>query len=232
MTNPKVELREYLNKLIKRFLFISEMKEESENMTAWMTRPDGINALQEGASFFNLVQRSFDQTLLIELCKFIDEDEDKSLLDFLNKAKECAKPLEPTRYNLEEMKHEIISERSFCDIIDKQLEKVETHSKIIKNLKARRHKVLAHSDASFFNNPNNHYEKYPLLVDDINQLIETLETILNEQGVYLLKSDIDMKIKTTMGIDRVLEFMRAYYRIIQEDNESIKYRWDNYDKDK
>jgi hypothetical protein len=147
MTNPKVELQEYLNKLIHRFLFITQMNDELESMQTWLLRPDGINALEEGASFFNLVQRGFNQTILIELCKFIDDDEEKSLRDFLDKAKECAKPLEPTRLNFDEMKREIITPSDYCNIIDKHVNELEEHSIVIANLKARHDKALVHTDA-------------------------------------------------------------------------------------
>ena len=60
MTNPKVELRGYLRKLMHRFRFITQMDDELSIILTWLGRPDGINAIEEGASFFNLVQRSFN----------------------------------------------------------------------------------------------------------------------------------------------------------------------------
>jgi hypothetical protein len=40
-----------------------------------------------------------------------------------------------------------------------------------------------------------------------------------------------MKVYNAMGVDRVLEFVRAYFRIINEDGEALKYRWDDYKKE-
>ena len=39
-----------------------------------------------------------------------------------------------------------------------------------------------------------------------------------------------MQLYTTMGVDRVLEFIRAYCRILEEDSEALKYRWDDFVK--
>jgi hypothetical protein len=54
--------------------------------------------------------------------------------------------------------------------------------------------------------------------------------ILKEHWGYLFESDLDMQLYTTMGVDRVLEFIRAYCRILEEDSEALKYRWDDFVK--
>ena len=175
MTNPKVELRGYLRKLMHRFRFITQMDDELSIILTWLGRPDGINAIEEGASFFNLVQRSFNQNLLIELCKFIDDDEEKSLRDYLSKTKECAEPLELVGFNIDEMRREVVSRNEFENIINEHIRDLENHNRVISNLKARRDKALAHTDTSFFNNPKRHYETYPLMVEDISHLLETFK---------------------------------------------------------
>ncbi len=229
MTDPKTELREYLKKLIGRFVFITQMDDDLKTMQAWETRPAGINALVEGASFFNLVQKTFNQTLLIELCKFIDEDEEKSLRDLFIKCKICAKPLEPTSFKVIKGKiREVIPPDNYRVIVNNLIAKLDAHNEIIENLKTRRDKALAHTDASFFNNPDKHYETYPLMAADITQLLKTVDKILKEQALYLLEADYDFKLYTNSGVDRVLEFMRAYFTMIQENSELIKYRFDKY----
>jgi len=230
LTNPKKELREYLGKLINHFIFIKHIDDDLKLMLTWEKRPFGINVLVEGASFFNLVQRTFNQTFLIELCKFIDEDEQKSLRDFLNKSRENEKPLQATSIKIiaDAFNHKVIPPDEYVSIVNNQIVKLESHKAVIDNLKARRNKVLAHTDAAFFNNPDKHYEKYPLMTEDIDKLLKTTEEILFEQGLYLLGSDSDFALYTTSGVDRVLEFMRAYYIIIQENSDNIKYRFDEY----
>ena len=182
----KDELREYLGKLVNRFLFIRRLDGELKAMDKWLTnKPDGDKALNVGASFFNLVQRSFNLTLLLELCKFIDEDEEKSLRDWLVKAKDNAKPLAPTRYNDKTDKHELVKVKRYQAIVSKHLHELDALSEIITNLKARRDKSIAHTDSSFFNNPKNHFEKYPLMFGDIEKLLETISNILREQYVFI-----------------------------------------------
>ena len=148
MTNPKTELESYLHKLIERFVFIKRMNDELETITTWIVKPGGIDALEEGASFFSLFQRVSNQTLLIEICKFIDEDEEKSLIDYLEKGKENAKPLEPTSLITDGFPRRILTPEEFGKIIDEMIANLESHVKVIQNLKARRDKALAHTDSS------------------------------------------------------------------------------------
>lgn len=228
MTNPKTELRDYLGKLIERFIFIKHIWDDLKAFESWLQRPYGIDALEEGASFFNLVQRTCNQTLLIEICKFIDEDEEKSMIDFLNKCKENAKQLEPTSLITEGFPRKIISSEKFGTILDGMIAKLDAHEKVIQNLKARRDKALAHTDASFFNNPDQHFETYPLMVEDISKLLKTIEEILKRQALHLLQADYDFTLHTVRGVDRVLEFMRAYNKIVKEDPDKTRYRFDEY----
>ena len=231
MTNPKIELREYIRKLIDRFVFILDMDDELKNMQTWENRPDGHNALDEGFSFFNIVQRSFNQTLLIELCKFISDDEEKCLLDFLEKAKIHCKAVQPTKLETERMKREIITPMEYYKIIEKNITVLDSYSSVRNNLKARRDKALAHTDAAIFNNPEKHYEAYPLMAKEIDRLLKTIEEILKEHALYLLNAAYDLKLHTEFGVNRVLEFMRGYYRIVHEDSDALKYRWDDYKKE-
>ena len=238
MTNPEVELRDYLDTLIKRFfLYIVMLNDELKILNEWFVRkPEGLETLNIGASFFQLVQRSFRQTLLIELCKFIDSE--KSLKDFLTKARECAEPLKSSTYNIDTGKREIIPISDYIEIIDEHLTKLNSHGGTTSNLKSRRDKELAHTDSSFFNNPQKLLETYLLFDDDIDELLETISEILREHGVYLFGSDMDLKtVYTIYDIGRVLQFVRAFNRA-QKDKSleangiyASKYKWDDYKKD-
>ncbi len=230
----KDELREYLAKLINRFLFIRMLDNELKVMNEWSTnKPEGYLVLNIGASFFNLVQRSFNLTLLLELCKFIDEDEEKSLRDWLVKAKDSAKPLAPTKYNDKTDKHELVKVKKYQAIVSKHLHELDALSEIISNLKARRDKSIAHTDSSFFNNSKNHFEKYPLLIADIDKLLETISNILREQYVFMFGSDPDLsRVYSVNDLNRVLQFVRGFERA-QKDKELqkkgiyiMKYKWE------
>lgn len=232
MNDPKTELRKYLEKLIHQFLFIIRMDDELHVMQEWLTKPDGYATLEIGASFFNLVQRTFHQTMLIEICKFIDSREEISLRKWLILAKENADNLEPTKFNSETGIREIIAVDNYQNIVDSHTALLDTHDKIITNLKARRDKALAHTDEDFFNNPEDHFAKYPLIMEDISGLIKTINDILQEHGVYLFEKDIDMRVHTVNNLERVLQFTRGFERaqkdkkLHEKDIYIIKYKWD------
>lgn len=237
MNDPKTELRDYLDKLIHRFLFITRMDDELRVLQDWITKPDGYTTLEIGASFFNLVQRTFDQTLLVEICKFIDSREEISLYDWLKRTKEYVDQLEPTLYNGDKRIREIIPSEEYCKIIDAHLELLNSQNLVITNLKARRDKALAHTDEDFFNNPEDHFEKYPIISEDISGLINTINEILKNQGVYLFEADIDMRVHTVNNLERVLQFTRGFERA-QKDKKLqakgvyiMRYKWDNYTED-
>lgn len=232
MTDPKKELPIYLGKLIGWFVFIKYIFDERERFNLWMQKPEGVNAIDEGRSFFNLFQRISSHALLIELCKFIDEDEEKSLMDFLNKCKENATPLEPMSLLTDGLPKKIIPAEKFGVIIDEMIAKLNECDNVIQNLKTHRDKALAHTDASFFNDPDKHYETYPLPVKDVGELLNTANTILRKMALYLSQGDIDFTLHTVRGVDRVLEFMRAYNKLVGENGNNNKYRFDNYYKKK
>ena len=49
-----------------------------------------------------------------------------------------------------------------------------------------------------------------------------------KQTLYLLQSDYDFTLHTVRGINRVLEFMRAYNTIMKDEPEKTRYRFDKY----
>ena len=229
MTEPKKELPIYLEKLIGRFIFIKYIYDERENINRWLQRPEGSNAIEEGRSFFNLFQRISSQTLIIELCKFIDDDEKKSLVDFLNKCRKDAKQLESTLSKAQEgFPKKVILPDLYAGSIDKIFEKLNAHKKTIHSLKFQRDKALMHTDASFCNNPDRHFENYPLSSEDLSSLLSTIEKILEDQAIYFLQSVFDFTLDTGRGVDRVLEMMRACNKLESENGLNIMYRFDNY----
>lgn len=227
MTNPKQELRVYLHKLINHFVFIKRIVDDLETITIWTGKPGGIDGLEEGASFFNFFQRLSNQTLLIELFKFISEDEKKSLWDFLNMCKNYSHSLEPRALFTANPSKKNLTPEEFNEIIEEMFEKLNDHQEVIKKLKARRDKSLAHTDPSFFNNPKEHFEKYPIVFDELNKLLLTVENILEKLALHILEIHYDFKVNTITGLDRVIEFMRAYHKIMRDEPEKTKYRFDD-----
>jgi len=100
MTNPKKELRDYLKILIHRLLYIKGINKQLKLIKEWEI-PERVAALEIGSYFYKLVAFSFNRTLLIELCLLLDGREEKSIVDWLTKALEHSKAIEPTIFNAE-----------------------------------------------------------------------------------------------------------------------------------
>ncbi|MBK7103700.1 MAG: hypothetical protein IPH62_00235 [Ignavibacteriae bacterium] len=222
MLNPKVELREYLKKLIHRLLFIKGLNYQLELLKEWET-PNRMIALETGAYFFKLVSFSFNRTILIELCMLLDDRENKCLLDWLSKAKENSKVIEPTIYNSDTNKREIIKSEEYQKIVTEQSEIINSKKDIIERIKGRRDKALAHSDAKYFNDPNDLYIKFPLSNEEINDLLITITEILRIQYVYLFESDLEIKVYATSNIDTVLLNTRAFKRVWSDKRAKLLY---------
>ncbi|MEO8398489.1 MAG: hypothetical protein ABI550_01610, partial [Ignavibacteriaceae bacterium] len=212
MVNLKEVLREYLDKLVHRFLFIRRLDDELKIINKWLyQKPDGMETLNLSASFFTAAQRGLDQTLLIELCKFIDQDEKKSLNNWMIKAKEHVIPLEPTYYDRNSGKRLKMKKKDFVSLVDSQMTELRKQSKTIRNLKARRNKVLAYTDAAFFNDPRNLRIKYPLFTSDIDELLETVRGILRKFCVPMFEADYDLStVHTIYSLDTILTYARAF----------------------
>lgn len=222
MEDPSKQLREYLEKLIFRFLYVKSLDRQLKIIKEWET-PNRAEALNIGAYFFKLVIYSFARTILIELCKLVSEKEDKSLVDWLKKAKEHAASIDSTRHNpnYSETEREPIKPEEYVTIIEGQESQLAGQREVIDRIKTQRDKILAHSDAKYFNNPQEFYEQYPLSTEDIDGLMETVSDILSEQHLYLFQSDLlDMDISSASKVDVVLRFARAFSRA-RKDRELI-----------
>lgn len=212
MENPKEELRQYLNKLIHRLLYVKGLDNQLKLLKEWET-PRRIEAIEIGSYFFRLVGFSFYRTILIELCLLLDSREDKSIIDWLEKAKEHAKAIEPTIYNTDNERREIIDPEAYQKIITEHQNLIEEKKDIIKNIKSRRDTSLVHSDARYFNNPDDIYVNFPLSTDELQSVIETARHILRMQHVYLFESDLDIQVLATSNIDTILWHSRAFKRV-------------------
>lgn len=212
MTDPKNEIREYLQKLIHRLLYVKGLNKQLKLLKEWET-PERIIALELGSYFFKLVQFSFYRTLLIELCLLLDDREEKCIIDFLEKANEHAKVIEPKRFNTEKWKREMINTKEYQDIVCEQRKIINSKKEIINNIKGRRDTSLAHSDANFFNNPEDTYIKYPLSDENIEILIDLATEILRMQHVFLFDSDLDIQVHATSNIDTILWHTRGFNRV-------------------
>lgn len=228
-------MKEYLDKLIFRFLHIRSLYNQVKIIYSWET-PNRISALKSGAYFYELVLYSFNRTIVLELCKLTSKKEDKSLIDWFNKAKIHAESLEPSIYLPEKGTFEILQNDKYKSLIDDQLKELNNHRSTIDTLKNRRDKDIAHSDRTYFNDPHKLSTMFPLNDIDIQKLMETISSILQKQHTLILHSHLTMNISSIHNVDTILNATRAFNRVWKDKNltrdlgvKVIKYRKDDYD---
>jgi len=217
LKDPGNQLRDYLEKLIRRFLYVKSLDRQLKLINEWDT-PKRVEALNTGSTFFRLVTYTFARIILIELCKLVSDKEEKSLVDWLNKAKDHATSIEPTRYNPDysEREREPVKPEEYRRIISEQQAQLDANKNVINRIKAQRDKALAHSDAAYFNDPGTLYEHYPLSADDIDALMDTVSEILRTHHIHLLKADIDMEVHSLSNVDTILRLARAFSRAYKD----------------
>lgn len=231
MINPHEEIRDYLSRLINQLLYIQGLHEQLKIIEEWESQ-DKYESLDIGRYFFRLVAYSFNRTILIELSKLFSDKEQKSIIDFLKKAKENASSISPTTFDREKFQRVALKLCEYKCIIDEQMKKILSKEVAIRKIKAHRDKALAHSDAEFFLNPGKLNEKYPLEFKEVDELMEIAIEILRYQNVYLFESDLDIKVYSTSNVESVLQYVRAFKRILEDEiiggAKNLKYKWDSY----
>ncbi|MGD1045636.1 MAG: hypothetical protein ABR936_09965 [Bacteroidota bacterium] len=230
MKNPKEELSEYLNILIGRFFYIKNLDNQLKVLKDWES-PKRVEAIEVGSHLFGLLSYSFQRTILIELCILLSKREEKSLFDFLLKSEENANAIIP-QMDIQLRDNPNISVNQYKPLIQEHKKQLDEKSDIIKRIEARRDKNLAHADATFFNNPNDIYQRYPIDINEIDELMEIISNILKAHHIYLFGVDMDMEFRTSSGTEAILIYIRAYKRIWEDDrlkhiNSSI-YSQDDY----
>ena len=220
MTDPNVQLREYLDKLIHRFLNIKSMSQQLKAILAWQS-PTRIETLKRGYYFFGLATYSLSRIVFTELSMLLSPKEERSLLDWLKKAREHAPKLKPTRYNPKRREHELIEVEQYRSLIDGQMADLDVREDIIKRMKARRDKAIAHMDKKYFDDPQALFQDYPLTDSELDDLMELAGGILRKHYSYLFQADIRMEVISVHTVDAVLGYTRAFMRA-HRDLELIK----------
>ena len=233
MKNPYDKLRTYLDKLIHRYLNIKSLDQQLKSIYEWNT-PARIEALILGAHFFRVVDYSLSRIIFLELSMFLSEKEDRSLRDWLNKAKEHAASMNPTRFNKTEREYEPIKPEKYRHIIDCQIAQLQARQDVIDRIKERRDKAIVHLDKKYFNDSQALDTNYPLNADDIDDLMEVVSCILRKHYSCLFKGNMSMEVGSVQDIDTVLQYARAWMRVRRDFNliekgfKPVEYEQDNY----
>jgi len=164
MKNPEKNLKDYLNKLIDLYATTTLYKKQLNIIDQWKT-PNRIDTLNKGATFFDLVTKSFTRTFLIELCILVSPKEKYNIHKWLEKVKIHASSLKPTRANKNNesnTKRIQIKKKEYLEIVDEHLTALSAHNETIEKLTSLREKIFTHYDPDYFNDPEKVYKKYSL----------------------------------------------------------------------
>jgi len=221
VNNPKEKLRGYLDQIIHRFLNTKSIFHELKRINSWST-PERIETLNQGFHFFQLSTYSMTRIYFVELAAILSEREERSLIDWLNKAREHAKSISPTRYNPDyEDEREPIKAEEYQSIIDQNQIELASHKIVISRIKAWRDKLIVHFDKKYFDDPSAIYQGYQINNTEIDQLLKSISKILHEHYLYLFKADLRMEILSVANLDSILSYVRAFHRI-RNDRDLIK----------
>lgn len=221
MQNPHDELRSYFDKLIYRYLNINSLRQQLNSISEWTTNTkslDNIEAFNLGHYFFQLANYSISRIALVELSMFLSEKEDRSLLDWLYKAKEHAGSMKPTRYNATDSRLEPIETGDYRTMIDHQITELHSQGSVIDRIKAHRDKAIAHMDRKYFDDTESIERDYPLTEPEIDDLMDRVSCILRKHHNCLLQADVSLEVQSIHNVGKLLEYARAWMRVRRDPN--------------
>lgn len=211
MNNPDVELRDYLKLLIGRVLAIKSTSQELRSSLEWR-KGEKLETYRLGSYFLDLAAYSMSRTMLVELAAMLSSTEDRSLVDFLIKAREHAKQLNPTRENRTTKQRETVAVVEFQSIIDDQLEALRQLDPIVNRIKARRGKSIVHFEKRYFDDSKQLYADFPLDNSDIDSVLETIDIVFKSHHSLLLAAGISMNVVSVHTLKTLLKYARAFQR--------------------
>lgn len=212
MKSPETIMREYLKKLLTRYFHISSMQRQLSDLERWRTG-ERRKALVRGASFFNWASYALSRTMLVELSALLSPEADRSLIDWLGKAKMHANAIKPTRYNANcADERERISKDDYSKIVEGHLDRFAQQQDTIDQIKAHRDKSIAHFDKPYFDSPERIQQDYPLSKKEVQVLLDSACDVIKEHYGYLFESDMDMEVHTAHTLDAVLEYTLGFIR--------------------
>ena len=215
MKDPHDALRCYFEKLIYRYLNINSLRQQIHSISEWTTNaesPDNIEAFNLGHYFFQLATYSVSRIVLVELSMFLSEKEERSLLDWLYKAKEHAGSMKPTRYNADLRRQEPMKIEEYRSLIDDQIAQLHANKKVIDKIKAHRDKAIVHLDKKYFDSAESIDRIYPLGDKDIDVLMDTVSGVLRKHYRCLLGASVNLEVKGVWNVETVLTYARAWMR--------------------
>lgn len=212
MNDPYNTMRGYFDNLVNRYQMMESLLKQTTILSQWRNSPH-IEALHLGWHFYTLVSFSFARTVLVEICNFVSEKEERSLVDWLNKAAVHAKAIKPTKYipNSIGGDREPVSIGEYRTNITEQLGQLGQHSVIFNRLRIHRDKAIAHADSCVFDNPKKHYKEYPLNIEELAEVLGTIKDILTAQYSYIHGISSSLDIMSLNNVDSVISKSYAFW---------------------
>jgi len=219
LTDPKQYLKDYLDTLVRRYLYIKSLRQELAVFDEWIRNGNG-EFIKSGDFFFGLARYSFGRMALLELCKFTSTREERSIYDWLQKARSNSATIGATRHVPgcgfpDERKP--VSPEEYSAIVSSHLKALDECDDVIRLLTTHRDKVLAHNDKDFFLNPSKIMINHPLHGVDIDRISTCIEEILRDQHVLIMESAIFLEVSGFGKLNSVLDTVRSYRKIIEDE---------------
>lgn len=212
MIDPHNTMRDYFDNLVHRYQWMESLLKQNRILRQWQVSPY-TEALHLGWHFYTLVSFSFSRTVLVEICNFVSKKEDRSLVDWLVKASEHARAINPTRHNPNNRtgERETVPVAEYRSIVSGQLAQIEALSATTDRLKVERDKAIAHADSSVFDDLEKHYKEYPLNEEDLSEVLSTFKTILISQYSLIHGISSSLDVMSLNDVNSVLSKSYAYW---------------------
>lgn len=211
MKNPEEELKSYLKTILHHIIYLNSILDQVNEFYSWLEKYSD-KAIREGGWFYKVSLYSFKRILTIEACKLLLEREQRSLVDWLNKATKHAKSLNPSFY-VPKKGYKKMETIDFRNLIDEQKRMIDDYDDLIQNMKSLRDKGFAHSDKKYFENPEKLETDFLITWDEFNQIYSLMSSIVKKHYSLLFNSDMSMHLTAHGTIESVLTHTRASQRV-------------------
>lgn len=213
MVNPESVLKSYLETLVHHLIYLNSILDQVNEFNDWFAT-DGDKAIHIGGWFYKVSLYSFKRILTIEACKLLLKREQRSLIDWLNRASEHANSLNPSYY-VSRIGYTAMDITEYRNLIEEQKNSISNFEELIQNMKSLRDKGFTHSDKEYFDNPAKLETDFQISWNEFNDIYSLMSSIVKKQYSLLFNSDMNMHLSAHGTIKTVLNHTRAFQRVLE-----------------
>jgi hypothetical protein len=207
--DPKVFLVRYQENLTERIWRLARALRMFELLETCDGSDRGI--LNQFVEFFGPVGDSLRTHLALNLHSLLDEDSERSLVDYLKKTREHLRSLVAADLGAKQI-------NALRSEIDSQIARAQALQPILRSLKFSRDKYYAHTDRKYFDKPEALAVDSPLPLSDVSELITFCKKTLNWHQAKIIDCPVvywlDDRGKDELS--RLLCFVRRYEQMCDE----------------